>query len=146
MRWALNVVACALLAFPTAAAAEICDKAVGEAWRSEQGAVWLLNPVGFPYALTGLVAGLIPLLIVKAPWLQWLGFAVSAVLVVIAVIVVTGDLIPQHDIYLAQVREGCRSNRTDLMNVGLMLAIGVSYAWMGYRLRRRAASGLLAGN
>jgi hypothetical protein len=126
--------------------AEICDKAVGETWRSEDGPVWLLNPVGFPSALTILIGGLILLAMAKARRFQWFGYVVSAFLVLIAAIAVSADLIPQHDIYLAQIREGCRSYRTDLMNVALFLAFALMYAWQGYRIRRGAAIGAAAGN
>jgi hypothetical protein len=134
-----------LLFLPTTASAEICDKAVGEAWRSEHGPVWLLNPVGFPLGLTNLVGGLILLAVVRVQWLQWFGYGVSALLVLGNISLVLADLIPQHDIYLAQIREGCRSYRTDLMSMGLTLAFAVIYAWLGYRVRRRTAVGALAG-
>ena len=118
-----------LLFAPALASAEVCDKAVGEGWRSENGPVWLLNPNGFPIGLAILIGGLV---LVVATKLRWFAYLVSAFLVFSAGGIVFADLVPGHDIYLAQIREGCRSYQTDLMDVGLIITFGFAYAWLGH--------------
>jgi len=127
----------ALLLVPTLAGAEVCDKAVGESWRPADGPVWLLNPVGLPIAVTILVSGLV---LVAVARLRWFGYLGSAFLVLNAAVLVFADLVPEHDIYLAQIREGCRSYRTDLMDVGLMTIFAVAYGWLGHRAKRQPAN------
>jgi hypothetical protein len=141
----LAILALALLILPTIANAEICDKAVGDAWRREHGPVWLLNPVGFPFGLIFLAGTLILLAVVRIQWFQWLGYFVAALLLLGTFLLIVADLIPQHDIYMAQIREGCRSYRTDLMNVAVSVPLAAFYAWLGYRVRHRAAVVPLAG-
>jgi hypothetical protein len=126
-----------LLSGTTLARAEVCDKVVGEAWLPGDGPVWLLNPVGFPTGLVLLLGGLALLLILG---LRWIGCLGSALLLFAATMMVSFDLIPQHEIYLAAVREGCRSYRTDLMNVGLYVALAAAYAWLAHRVRQKVAS------
>jgi hypothetical protein len=119
------------------AVAEVCDKAVGESWQPKDGPIWLLNPVGMPIAFIFLICGLV---IVATTRLWWLGYVGSALLVANALALVFFDLIPEHEIYLAQIREGCRSYRTDLVNVGLMTIFAVAYGWLGHRAKRRPAN------
>lgn len=117
--------------------AEVCDKAVGEGWRPEHGPVWLLNPLGgTPFTLLILTAGLF-----LARTFSWVGYLGSAALVSFAAALVFFDVIPEHDIYLMQIREGCRSHRTDLMDLGLIAAFAFAYTWLGYRAQssRRAS-------
>jgi hypothetical protein len=134
--------ALATLLLSTPSYAEVCDKAAGESWRPEHGPVWLLNPVGgVPFTSLILVAGLF-----IAGRYRWVGYLGSAILVAFAAVLAFADLIPEHDIYLMQVREGCRSHRADLMNLGLMTAFAVAYTWFGYRAHRRAASSLRTGS
>jgi hypothetical protein len=124
---------CALLSIPTLASAEVCDKVVGESWRTADGPVWLLNPSGFPFGLLFLAVVFVLVVAVK---LWWLAYAVSALLVLGDVLYVLVDLIPDHDIYRAAIYEGCRSYRADLMDVGLRLLLAVTFIWLGYRAGR----------
>jgi hypothetical protein len=112
--------------------AEVCDKAVGDNWLPSHGPVWLLNPVGFPFGLTIFLAGLLAVAFFR---LRWVGYLAGTLLLLLAAISVSVDLIPQHDSYLATLREGCASLLTDWMNVGLVGAFAVAYVWLGHRAR-----------
>lgn len=114
--------------------AEVCDKALGDSWRPSDGPVWLLNPVGWPLAL--LVGGLAMVIFFRLPWLGYVG---SAVLVLVLLVGFCIDrLSDTAHVYEMMVREGCRSQRTDLLN-GLMLAcFAVVYGLLGYRIKSRA--------
>ncbi|HKA74997.1 MAG TPA: hypothetical protein VKE26_24545 [Xanthobacteraceae bacterium] len=122
-----------VLAVPTLANAEVCDKVVGENWRTADGPVWLLNPSGFPLGLVMLIGCLV---LVLAARLWWLGLAVSALLASGSLLYVLVDLLPDQDIYRAARYEGCRSYQTDLLDLGLRLFLAVVFAWLGYRARR----------
>ena len=76
----------------------------------------------------------------RVQWLRWFGYAVSAFLVFNAAVLVFADLMPEHKIYLAQIQEGCRSYRTDLMDLGLILAFASCYVWLGYQAKRNRAN------
>jgi hypothetical protein len=95
--------------------------------------VWLLNPVGFPFALTTLIGGLVLVAGARLPWLGYFGAVFLAFAVGVAVF---NDLIPEHDIHLAQIREGCRSHPTDLLNGALITAFALTYLLLGYRASR----------
>ncbi|HKY88250.1 MAG TPA: hypothetical protein VJL90_15945 [Pseudorhodoplanes sp.] len=127
----------ALSLWTNAALAEVCDKAAGgENWRQDHGPVWLLNPVGgIPYTLLILILGLL-----LAKRFRWIGYVAAFMLAANAAILIFADLVPEHDIYLMQIREGCRSYRTDLMNLGLISIFVIAYAWFGYRAARDARS------
>jgi hypothetical protein len=133
----LALLAPVLVAAP--ASAEVCDKAVGETWQPNDGPVWLLNPVGFPYALLFFLGLLVLLVITRFRWLRWLAYAVSSFLVLGAALLLFADLIPQHEIYLMQVQEGCRSYRTDLMGLVVSLALAACFIWLGHRSKQGAA-------
>jgi hypothetical protein len=55
-----------------------------------------------------------------------------------AIALLFADLIPQHDIYLAEIREGCRSLRTDLMDLGFLIVAAAAYGFLGYRAGRKS--------
>jgi hypothetical protein len=119
-----------MLAAQTPAVAEVCDKAVGDSWRLEDGPVWFLNPTGFPTGLTILIGFLLVVTIAKR---RWLAYLMSSVVIIAAAIAIFADLLPQHAIYLAQLREGCRSLPTDLLDVGILILFALLYVWMGHR-------------
>jgi len=118
----------------TSAAAEVCDKAVGEAWQAEHGPVWLLNPVGFPIGLTLLICGLALVAVTRN---RWIGIVGAVLLLLYASALVFADLVPQHYVYIAQIREGCRSYRTDLMDLALIATFALAYVWLGHRGKHR---------
>ena len=115
----------------TAALAEICDKAVSEDWVSAHGPVWLLNPVGFPFGLSFLIASLVLVAVLRSRMLALVLIALTASSIAVAV---TVDLIPQHEIYLMQVSEGCRSLATDWMDVGVLSAFAAALFWLARRI------------
>jgi hypothetical protein len=112
------------------AAAEVCDKVVGEGWQPSHGPVWLLNPVGFPVGLTILLAGLVLVAAVRS---RWLGYSASGLVVLVGATLIFVHLMPEHDIYLASIKEGCRSYLTDVIDVALLLSFACAYAWLGHR-------------
>src|SRR5205807_5307361 len=118
------------LLISSAAVAEVCDKTVGERWQPEDGPIWLLNPVGFPLGLALLICGVVAVAIVGRRSIGYLG---AALLMSIAAAGVFADLVSEHDIYLAQIREACRSYQTDLMDVALITAFAFGCGWVGYR-------------
>jgi hypothetical protein len=114
---------------PGAALAEVCDKAVGEAWRTGDGPVWLLNPVGWPIGILALLAGLL----LAARGAKWIGYGVAAFLVAqIAVRL----FIDGGEMYRAQLDEGCRSLATDWADMGLLALFAMAYGWLGLRRHR----------
>ncbi len=119
-----------LLAVSRPAFAEICDKAVGEDWRRAHGPVWLLNPVGFPFGMTIL---LVALVLVARAKRSWPGYVAAALAVASAASLALVDVIPDHDIYRMQVREGCRSFRTDVMQIALLVSFALAFGWLGFR-------------
>ena len=131
MKWPMA--ALALLSFRSAALAEVCDKAVGESWYPSHGPVWLLNPLGFPFGLSALVTGLVMIAALRRPWLAYAG---SMMLALYLASIAFADLIPEHEIYLAQIREGCRAYRTDLLDVGIVFVFAAMYLWIGRRIGR----------
>jgi hypothetical protein len=118
------------LFFVPPAHAEVCDKVVGESWRSADGPVWLLNPVGWPLAL--LVSGLLLVSIFK---LKWLGYVAAALLLLYVLVFFCVDWFPDHQVYRYAIKEGCRSYHTDLMDAALMFCFALAYAWLGYRAK-----------
>ena len=115
------------------AIAEVCDKAVGDDWRPGDGPVWILNPVGWPIGSAVVIGGLF-----LAGRLRWVGYLGASVLMLAAIALLFADLIPQHDIYLAEIREGCRSLRTDLMDLGFLIVAAAAYGFLGYRAGRKS--------
>jgi hypothetical protein len=116
------------------AIAEVCDKAVGESWLPEHGPVWLFNPIGWPTGLTLIVVGFGLAAIFKS---RWLAYLISALLASGAVLAGL-DLIQRHDVYLSEIREGCRSVPTDLMDAAILLVLAAVFALFGYRMVRTA--------
>jgi hypothetical protein len=122
----------AIIALLTAASAEVCDKAVGDDWRSEHGPVWLLNPVGFPVDLTLLIGGLA---LVRITRQRWLGY-VALGLIALSIYGHLYDVILQHQVYQFELSEGCRSVATDLLNVVLLIAFFGAFFWLDGALNR----------
>jgi hypothetical protein len=123
------------LLFPTPVFAELCDKAVGENWGPEHGPVWLLNPVGFPTGLAVLTGVLVWVGVAKS---GWPGFVCASLILVIVAI----GFIPTNDpdpMWLALFKEGCISERTNLMNTYVLVVFGFAYAFLGFVARMRRA-------
>jgi hypothetical protein len=124
------------LLFSTLANAEVCDKAIWWDWRREDGPVWLFGS-GIPFTFILLVAGL-ALVIAKKLW--WFGYILSALTLINAAAIYFLDVLPAHDIYLAELREGCRSKLTDIADVSLFAAFGCAFLGFGYFAYRSAKS------
>ena len=125
-------IAMALLVGVTQAFAEVCDKGKGgESWMPAHGPVWLLNPVGWPLGLIALVAGLA----LAATRSKWIGYG-GAALLASFIAVHSGELVERHEIYRAQVEEGCRTLATDWADVGVLAVFALAYAWLGLRRHR----------
>ncbi len=127
------------LAFISPASAEVCDKAVGNSWRVVNGPVWLLNPPGFPFGAMMLVSALLVVFVTRKAMLAYIaaGLALLSGMVILA-----ADVIPQHDVYLSELREGCRSVRTDLADVAILAAFVLVCASLGLRFRRHNAKAI----
>ena len=124
---------------PAEAFAEICDKgAGGDAWMPEHGPVWLLNPVGWPLGLIGLLLWFV--LAARGP--KWVGYAGTALLAAWIAISLL-DVMQQHDVYRMQVKEGCRSLTTDWAEVGLLTLFAIAYGWLGFRRHRAEAADVM---
>jgi len=119
--------------FTTPAVAEVCDKVVGDGWQPRDGAVWILNPSGFPAELLLLLSGLLLVAVAKNSILGYVGAALTvcytAFLLFLALDV-------ESDIYRLAVREGCRSYSHDLLHVAALTLFASAFAWLGYRSRR----------
>jgi hypothetical protein len=123
------------LSIPTPVFGELCDKAVGESWLPEHGPVWLLNPVGFPTGLAVLTGVLVWVGIAKG---GWPGFICASLILVIVAI----GLMPVDDpdpMWLALLKEGCFSERANLMNTYVLIVFALAYAFLGFRARKRRA-------
>ena len=123
----------ALVTFASPVAAEVCDKALGESWRQSDGPVWMLNPVGFPIGLTILIATLALLVITKSDWSAYVAAGLAMSFAALGI----WDMIEDHFVYQAEIREGCRSIRTDIMQFALLTAFAAAYGWLGYRLSKK---------
>lgn len=138
---ALGSVATALLVGATEAFAEVCDKgAGGDSWMPEHGPVWLLNPVGWPFGLVLLLAGLV----LAAVRSKWIGYAGAALIVSWIAVSIFVDLIPEHQVYRMQVEEGCKSLATDWAEVGVLALFALAYGWLGLRRHRVEARRIMA--
>jgi len=154
MRNAVIAIACAILVFPTTAAAEVCDKIVGEHWRRGDGPAWSVAlpeiewaqvPLGAWAVVLGIpcvlalatFASRISLL--AAIFLKWTGYAAVAMMVIFAFFFAHGIFFPE-DIRFAALRESCISVRTDWrsvsIDVGVMALLVLFYVWMAFRMRR----------
>jgi hypothetical protein len=123
------------LPIPTPVFAELCDKAVGESWRPEHGPVWLLNPVGFPIGLAVLTGVLVWVGVAKS---GWPGFICASLILGIVAI----GLMPTNDpdpMWLSLLKEGCISERANLMNTYVLVAFAFAYAFLGFIARMRRA-------
>jgi hypothetical protein len=127
----LCLLALVFLAFAlTSAGAEVCDKLMGDDWRSEHGPAGRLGPFGALVLIGGLAAAM------KLPWVGYLG---AALLVSYAALILFVEgAIPNDHVYQAAVREGCRSVALDVINAGLYCLVAFAYWWLGYRTDRAA--------
>jgi hypothetical protein len=129
----LGSLATAYLVGATEALAQVCDKGKGgDSWMLEHGAVWLLNPVGWPLGLIALLAWLL----LAARGSKWFGYVGAALLVTWIATDVLIDLVPQHDVYRMQIKEGCRSVATDWADIGVLALFASAYGWLGLRRHR----------
>ena len=158
MHHALIMLACAMVAFPDAAAAEVCDKVVGEHWRRGDGPASIVTFPG-TVGLTKLslaawvVAFAIPLGIafVSSWWrisllaaivLKWVGYVVAGLVVLFAFFVVQGMIFLQDidAIHALASKEGCiifhHDWRNVLINTGAVSLVVLAYVWMARRLKR----------
>jgi hypothetical protein len=104
-----------------------------ESWRASDGPVWLLNPVGWPLAL--LVGGLVLTALLPV---RWLGYAAAAIVALLLAVGFLLDRLPDaNHIYDLMVREGCRSQRTDLWNSLVLACFALAYGLVGYWKQRR---------
>jgi hypothetical protein len=124
---------------PVEALAEICDKGKGgDSWTEAHGPVWLLNPVGWPLGMIGLLLWLV--LAARGP--KWIGYSGAALLAAwLAVGVI--DLVEQHAVYRMQVAEGCRTLATDWADMGLLALFAIAYGWLGFRRHRAEAADVM---
>jgi hypothetical protein len=118
--------------FTTPALAEVCDKVVGDSWQPGHGAVWILNPSGFPSELLLLLSGL---LLVAAAKNSILGYVGAALTVGYTALLLYLALGLESDIYRLAVREGCRSHSRDVLHVAALILFALAFAWLGYRSR-----------
>ena len=115
---------------PSPALAEVCDKAVGESWMPKDGPVWILNPAGFPSAI---VFATLTFLLVLATKSRVVGILAAALAMSYAAIHIL-DVVENHPVYQAMLREGCRSIATDLLQIGIYTTFATLVSWLGYRL------------
>jgi hypothetical protein len=113
----------------TSAGAEVCDKAMGDHWQPEHGPAGRLGPGVALLLIGGLLA---------AMRLPWVGYVGAALLISYAALIMFVDVIPNHDMYRFQVREGCRSVALDVINTALYCFLAFAYWWLGYRTDRLA--------
>jgi hypothetical protein len=156
MRHALMAVACTMLAFPTAALAEVCDKVVGEHWRPGDGQArmvtfpdpdWKVSlnlgaiALGIP-CLLALVALTGRISLLAAIVLKWVGYVVAELAVFVAFFAVHGMVFLEDidAIHALAGKEGCIIFHHDwgavAINAGVIALIVLVYAWMAFRLRR----------
>jgi hypothetical protein len=128
-----------LLTLPTPVLGEVCDKAVGESWLPEHGPVWLLNPVGFPFALVVLIGWLVLAGMSKSVWPGIIGAALLSLPVALGVADALTPDTEASDMWLAMLKEGCVSTRTQLMGTGVAAVFALAYALLGLRARYHRA-------
>ena len=157
-RHILMAIACAILVFPTVAAAEVCDKVVGEHWRPGDGPAWSVTLpgsfdwtkvrpaewavlLGVPCMLACMtLAERIPLL--TASLLKWVGYLATGLVVIVALYAmhVMIFLDGLDAIHALAAKEGCIGIRHDwqdvLINGGVMALIVSAYVLMAMRMKR----------
>ncbi|WP_438276779.1 hypothetical protein [Nitrobacter sp.] len=124
------------LAVTSPASAEVCDKAIGDSWRAANGPVWLLNPQGFSFCAIILISALLVIFVTRKPILAYVA---SGLALLYGAVILASDVVLQHDLYLSELREGCRSVRTDLADVAILAAFVIVCASLGLRFRRHNA-------
>ena len=122
-----------LLTLPSPAFADVCDKAVGESWMPEDGPVWILNPAGFP---SGIVFFTLMVLLVLATKSRVVGILAAALAISYAAIHIL-DVVENHPVYRAMIREGCRSIPTDLIQIAIFTTFAALVSWLGVRLSKK---------
>jgi hypothetical protein len=153
-------IACAMLAFPTTAAAQVCDKVVGGHWRRGDGPAWTVT---FPdsdwrvlLALSVIALGIPCLLAVVARTgrfsllaaivLKCVGYVAVGLAVFVAFFAVHGMVFLEDidAIHALAGKEGCIVFHHDwgalAINAGVIALIVLIYVWMAFRLRRFALS------
>jgi hypothetical protein len=158
VRHAVIAAACAFLACPTVAAAEVCDKVVGEQWRRGDGPAWALtfpgafDPTRLPLAAWVVAFG-IPLGIALATFwtraplpaaivLKWIGYFVAGLAALFAFFIVRGMIFLQDidAIHALAAKEGCivfhHDWRNVLINTGAVTLVILAYGWMAICLKR----------
>lgn len=154
---ALIAIACALLAFPDAAGAEVCDKVVGEHWRPGNGPAWTVTfprsdwanvslatwaiVFGIPCALT-LATLRRRISLSLAVFLKWVGYVLAALIILVAFFAMHATLVPEglDAIHVLAAKEGCIVFRTNwravVVNTAVVGLIVLPYFWMAFRMRR----------
>jgi hypothetical protein len=156
VRHAVIAIACVVLACPTPALAEVCDKVVGVDWRRSHGAMWTVT---FPSTdwkallILGLIALSIPCALAlvtlasRLSWgaatvLKWVGYVLTALVILVAFVYLHGLVFLQDmDAILAQAgREGCIVFHHDwrgiLIHSGVIALVALGYVGVAMRLRR----------
>lgn len=117
---------------PSTAAAEVCDKVAGEAWRPGDAPVWYF---AHPVVSVVLVLAFIFAALLDSRWLYAVVSAGFLGLAAIEALILLGD----WDIYSFADREGCFSTRGTMAAIALLIAAataGLILAWRCGRPRR----------
>jgi hypothetical protein len=156
VRQALIAIACVPLAFPDAAAAEVCDKVVGEHWRPGNGPAWTVTfprsdwanvslatwaiVFGIPCVLTlATLRSRIPLLL--AIVLKWVGYVLAALIILVAFFAMHATIVPEglDAIHVLAAKEGCVVFRTNwravAVNTAVVGLIVLPHLWMAFRMK-----------
>jgi hypothetical protein len=158
VRHALVTIACAMLTFPSAAVAEVCDKVVGEGWRRGDGPAWtvtfpgILEPARLSFGAWVVAFGIPPGIALVSSWvripllgaivLKWIGYVVAGAVALFAFFMVQGMIFLQDvdAIHALAAKEGCmvfhRNWRGVSINTGAIALVVFAYVWMALRLKR----------
>jgi hypothetical protein len=125
-----------LASFP--AAAEVCDKLVGESWRPDQGPAWLFNPF-FPQLVVWAIIA-VGITLTALLRRRWVGY-MAAILCLLVVGVILMEPPPGDPVRIASVRDGCAAALTMTLDAAIAAALATACIVLGHVVsRRRVAS------